>query len=90
MPEGQKNGWVGSLRFLGRAELVGRNQFIFYNCVDFCAAKMGLLILVGLRSDPVSFAAMESDTHLLYFTKLSSKSFDFNFLVGIHLKVGRN
>ena len=29
---------------------------------------------------------MESDTHLLYFTKLSGKSQDFYFLVGIHLK----
>ena len=28
---------------------------------------------------------MESDTHLLYFTKLSGKSQDFYFLVGIHL-----
>ena len=28
---------------------------------------------------------MESDTHLLYFTKLSGKSRDFYFLVGIHL-----
>ena len=35
--------------------------------------------------DPASFAAMESDTHLLYFTKLSGKSRDFYFLVGIHL-----
>ena len=30
---------------------------------------------------------MESDTHLLYLTKLSGKSQDFYFLVGIHLKV---
>ena len=29
---------------------------------------------------------MESDTHLLHFTKLSGKSQDFYFLVGIHLK----
>ena len=28
---------------------------------------------------------MESDTHFLYFTKLSGKSQDFYFLVGIHL-----
>ena len=28
---------------------------------------------------------MESDTHLLYFTKLSGKSQDFYFLVGIYL-----
>ena len=37
--------------------------------------------------DPASFAAVESDTHLLYFTKLSGKSQDFYFLVGIHLKI---
>ena len=37
--------------------------------------------------DPASFAAMESDTHFLYFTKLSGKSRDFYFLVGIHLKI---
>ena len=35
--------------------------------------------------DPASFAAMESDPHHLYFTKLSGKSRDFYFLVGIHL-----
>ena len=35
--------------------------------------------------DPASFAAMESDSHLLYFTKISGKSLDFYFLVGIHL-----
>ena len=35
--------------------------------------------------DPANFAAMESDMHLLYFTKLSRKSQDFYFLVGIHL-----
>ena len=29
---------------------------------------------------------MESDTHLPYFTKVSGKSQDFYFLVGIHLK----
>ena len=29
---------------------------------------------------------MESDMHFLYFTKLSRKSQDFYFLVGIHLK----
>ena len=29
---------------------------------------------------------MESDTHLLYLTKLSGKSLDFYFLVGVHLK----
>ena len=34
---------------------------------------------------PVSFVAMGSDTHLLYFTKLSRKSLDFYFLLGIHL-----
>ena len=32
---------------------------------------------------------MESDTHLLYFTKLSGKSQDFYFLVGIHLNVSK-
>ena len=30
---------------------------------------------------------MESDTHLLYFTKLSEKSLDFYILVGIHLNI---
>ena len=30
---------------------------------------------------------MESDTHILYFTKLSGKSQDFYFLVWIHLKM---
>ena len=35
---------------------------------------------------PASFAAMESDMHLFYFTKLSGKSLDFYFLVGIHIK----
>ena len=35
---------------------------------------------------PASFAAMEPDTHLLYFTKRSGKSRDFYFLVWIHLK----
>ena len=37
--------------------------------------------------DPASFAAKESDTHLLYFTKLSGKPQDFYFLLGIHLNV---
>ena len=37
--------------------------------------------------DPTNFAAVESDMHLLYFTKLSGKSLDFYFLVGIHLNV---
>ena len=31
---------------------------------------------------------MESDTHLLYFTKISGKSQDFYSLVGIHLNGG--
>ena len=35
---------------------------------------------------PASFVAMESDKHLLYCTKLSGKSQDFYFLVGIHIK----
>ena len=35
--------------------------------------------------DPASFAAMESDTHFLYFTKRSGKSRDFYFLGVIHL-----
>ena len=39
---------------------------------------MAKLILV----DPASFAAMELDAHLLYFTKLSGKSLDFYFLMG--------
>ena len=33
--------------------------------------------------------AMELDAHLLYFTKLSGKSLDFDFLVGTHLKASR-
>ena len=40
--------------------------------------------------DPASFAAIESDTHFLYFTKLSGKSRDFYFLVGIHLNKSPN
>ena len=35
--------------------------------------------------DPASFADMESNTRLLYITKLSGKSLDFYFLVKIHL-----
>ena len=34
---------------------------------------------------PASFPAIESDTHLLYSTKLSGKYLDFYFLVGIHI-----
>ena len=50
-----------------------------YEVQDLVAAKLSWV-------DPASFAAMESDTHILYFTKLSGKSQDFYFLVGIHLK----
>ena len=34
--------------------------------------------------DPTRFVAMHSNTRLLYFTKLSGKSIDRNFLVGTH------
>ena len=49
-----------------------------YEVYGLVAAKLSWV-------DPTSFAAVESDTHLLYFTKLSGKSQDFYFLVGIHL-----
>ena len=49
-----------------------------YEVYGLVAAKLSWV-------DPASFAAMESDTHLLYFTELSGKSQDFYFLVGIHL-----
>ena len=50
-----------------------------YEAQDFVAAKLR-------RVNPAKFVAMESDTHLNYFTKLSEQSLDFYFLVGIHLK----
>ena len=34
----------------------------------------------------MSLDNMESGMNLLYFTKISGKSLDFYFLVGIHLK----
>ena len=49
-----------------------------YEVYGLVAAKLSWV-------DPAIFAAMESDTHLLYFTKLSGKSQDLYFLVGIHL-----
>ena len=51
-----------------------------YDVYGLVTAKLGWV-------DPASFAVMESDTHLLYFTKLSGKSLDFYFLVGIHLNL---
>ena len=50
-----------------------------YEVYGLVAAKLSWV-------DPAIFAAMESDMHLLYFTKLSGKSQDFYFLVGMHLK----
>ena len=41
----------------------------------------GLVVAKLSWFDPISFVAMNSST-LLYFTKLSGKSLDFNFLVG--------
>ena len=51
-----------------------------YEVYGLVAAKLSWV-------DPAIFAAIESDTYLLYFTKLSGKSQDFYFLVGIHLKL---
>ena len=50
---------------------------MFYDVIGLIAAKLSWV-------DPTRFVAVHSNTRLLYFTKLSGKSIDCNFLVGTH------